>query len=57
MRISASFHHHSRRDNPSGDTARVTIKKTSLNPTAEDHPTPWQATRAERQRSVEHPAR
>ena len=29
MRISASFHHSSRRDNPSNDTARVTIKKMS----------------------------
>ena len=29
-----SFHHHSRRDNPSSDTARVTIKKISLNPTS-----------------------
>jgi integrase len=34
MRISASFHHSSRRDNPSSDTARVTIKKISLNPTS-----------------------
>lgn len=32
MRISASFHHSSRRDNPSSDTARATIKKTSFNP-------------------------
>ena len=31
--ISASFHHSSRRHNPSCDTARVTIKKISLNPT------------------------
>jgi len=31
MRISASFHHHSRPDNPSSDTARVTIKKISVN--------------------------
>jgi hypothetical protein len=34
MRISASFHHHSRRDNPSSDTPRVTIRKTRLNPTS-----------------------
>jgi hypothetical protein len=33
-RISASFHHSSRRDNPSSDTARVTIKKISLSPTS-----------------------
>jgi len=34
MRISASFHHHSRRDSLSSDTARVTIKKISFNPTS-----------------------
>jgi hypothetical protein len=34
MRISASFHHHDRRDKPSSDTARVTIKKISFNPTS-----------------------
>jgi len=34
MRISASFHHSSRRDNPSSDAARVTIKKISFNPTS-----------------------
>jgi hypothetical protein len=34
QRISASFHHRSRRDNPSSDTARVAIKNISLNPTS-----------------------
>ncbi len=33
-RISASFHHQSRRDNPSSDTTRVTTKKISFNPTS-----------------------
>ena len=32
--ISASFHHHSRRDNPSSDTTRATTKKISFNPTS-----------------------
>ena len=33
MRISASFHHASRRDKPSSDTARETIRKISFKPT------------------------
>ncbi len=33
-RLSASFHHHSRRDNPSSDTARETIMKISFKPTS-----------------------
>jgi hypothetical protein len=31
------------RDNPSSDTARMTIKKISFDPTSEDRPTPRQA--------------
>src|SRR6266567_2390424 len=34
MRISASFHHASRRDKPSSDTARETIRKISFKPTS-----------------------
>ena len=34
MRISASFHHVSRRDKPSSDTARETIRKISFKPTS-----------------------
>ena len=42
MRISASFHHDSRRDNPSSDTARKTIRKISFKPTSRrsSHPRP-----------------
>jgi len=43
MRISASFHHASRRDKPSSDTARETIRKISFKPKAEDHPTSGRA--------------
>src|SRR5206468_11331457 len=42
-RISASFHHASRRDKPSSDTARETIRKISFKPKAEDHPTSGRA--------------
>ena len=34
IKISASLHHNSRRDNPSSDTARETIRKISFNPTS-----------------------
>ena len=34
MRISASFHHASRRDKPGSDTARETIRKISFKPTS-----------------------
>ena len=43
MSISASFHHASRRDKPSSDTARETIRKISFSPQAEDHPTSGRA--------------
>jgi hypothetical protein len=34
IKISASFHHASRRDRPSTDTARVTIRNISFKPTS-----------------------
>src|SRR5689334_4777827 len=42
MRISASFHHDSRRDSLSSDTARETIRKISFKPTSRgsSHPPP-----------------
>ena len=42
IKISASFHHDSRRDNPSSDTARETIRKISFKPTSRrsSHPLP-----------------
>lgn len=43
IKISASFHHDSRRDKPSNDTARVTIRKTSFRPTSRRSSTPGQA--------------
>ena len=66
LRISASFHHRSRRDKPSSDTARATIKKISFKPTSPRSPHAMQAKtdlacagRAAEQpsRSAEHPAR
>jgi hypothetical protein len=40
--ISASFHHDSRRDNPSSDTARETTRKIRFKPTSRrsSHPLP-----------------
>jgi hypothetical protein len=40
MRISASFHHESRRDSLSNDTVRETIRKISFKPTSRElsHP-------------------
>jgi hypothetical protein len=52
----AVFHHHSHRDSPSSDMARaaikrtrVTIKKISFDPTAEENPALWRAARPEQQ--------
>ena len=42
MRISASFHHDSRRDSLSSDTARATIKKISFKPTSRESSHPGQ---------------
>ncbi|MGH3193916.1 MAG: hypothetical protein ACRDOL_42995 [Streptosporangiaceae bacterium] len=51
MRISASFHHVSRRDNPSNDMTRETIRKISFKPTnrRSSHPPPARHMPARRQ--------
>src|SRR6266567_7046705 len=56
MRISASFHQSSRRDNPSSDTARVAIKKISFNPTSRRSSHDPADGAPSSQRSAEHPA-
>ena len=57
--ISASFHHDSRRDNLSSDTARETIRKASFKPTSRrsSHPRPGRHLPARRQIRDQGPSR